>query len=239
LFGTNPVLTLERSLNAAPASSPPSTAMFAGNFTGESVWEQCALGRAHLFSGDLPKAADHLRAGLEQDPVSLWANFYYALCSSRQGNHVDAIAALSVAIGFSPKSAALYYNRAASYTALDRDVEALRDYDRALELEPTFALCALNRGMLNFKKERWREAGDDLKRALVNGADPAVTHYDLALVCVASNDTAAAIAHLHDALAFTPTHALATELLATLTRAGKRPNDSTIYQPQMSTDKLR
>jgi len=81
-------------------------------------------------------------------PQGLWPNFYQGLCAYRQGRYADAVTAYSVCIGATPQAAGYFYNRALAFVALGRNEDALRDYDQALRLDPTLALAALNRELL-------------------------------------------------------------------------------------------
>src|SRR5262249_42401283 len=119
-----------------------------------------------------------------------------------------------------PEVAGCFYNRALAYTELDRPDrdQALRDYDRALQLEPMLAVAALNRGLLHARAQRFPEALADLQRALDHGANPTAVHYHLAVVHLARKDRAAALASLQRALQHEPNHAEARKLSESLQR---------------------
>jgi len=143
-FGPSAVLEFERSAHRPGAvardSSPAPEA--------RTAWEHCALGRAFLSSGGTSAAARHLSAALALDPAGRWTNFYFGQCAYRTGRYEDAVAAFSVCIGSAPDVAASYYNRGLALGALGRDEQALRDFDRALQLDPHLADAALRRDRL-------------------------------------------------------------------------------------------
>jgi Tfp pilus assembly protein PilF len=55
------------------------------------------------------------------------------------------VASFSVAIGTAPNVASFFHHRALAYAALGKTERALQDYERALQLDPTFAAAARNR----------------------------------------------------------------------------------------------
>jgi tetratricopeptide (TPR) repeat protein len=149
LFGPSPVLDEERKLHGGPV---PDRGLFASSgvraASPVTAWEHYALGRALLRSGDLERAAEAVRRAVRLDPHGLWPNFYQGQCAFRLGRYDDAVTAYSVCIGAAPQAAGCFYNRALAYVALGRSADALRDYDQALRLDPTLALAALNRELL-------------------------------------------------------------------------------------------
>jgi serine/threonine protein kinase/Tfp pilus assembly protein PilF len=227
MFGPSAVLEHERQIHRAalgldqetgplisgPASPAPRTAR-----------EHTALGRSFLTSGDLARAAEQLAAAIVLDPAGRWPNFYSGLCAYHQRRYEDAVAAFSVCIGVSPRVAGCFYNRALAYAALGRIDEAMHDYDHALELDPTHAAAALNRGMLRFERKHFDQAIADLRLALELGADPATVHYDLAVVHLAANELTAARDNIHRALQHDPAHELARQLRDSLRQVSDAAN---------------
>ena len=130
----------------------------------------------------MKRAAAEEKQAVRLEPHGLWPNFYRGLCAYREGHYAEAALAYSVCIGAAPDAAGCFYNRALAFTALGQQAQALADYDRALQLDPKLAAAALNRGMLHYRGKRYALAAADLRHAAVLGADPALVHYDLALV---------------------------------------------------------
>ncbi len=146
LFGPSHVLDVEQALCrgenplsgtafARPQSTPPATHRSARS----PGWEHYALGRALLTAGRVAEAAEELAAARRLDPAGLWSNFYFGLCAYRLARYEDAVAAFSVCIGANPRQAGCFYNRALSFNALGRHQDAKLDFDRATELDPSFA----------------------------------------------------------------------------------------------------
>lgn len=179
LLGPSLVLDEERRFygGSAPAGKTQSRPL--------TAWEHYALGRSLLRTGMLERAAGELEQAVRLEPQGLWSNFYQGLCAYRRGRYTDAVAAHSVCIGAAPEAANCFYNRAMAFDALHCPERALRDYDQALRLDPTFADAFLNRGVLHYRAKRYDSAIADLQRAGELGSDPAVVFFDL--FCVKSN----------------------------------------------------
>jgi tetratricopeptide (TPR) repeat protein len=150
-FGPSCVLDHERQAHAA-ALGLADVAGAAGRRATEpaprTAWEHYALGRALLRAGDLARADAHFEQALGQQPQGLWPHFYKGQCAYRRQDYQDAAAAFTACVALAPDRAWCYYNRGLAYQALGRCGRALRDYDRALQLDPTLAEAAQNRGML-------------------------------------------------------------------------------------------
>jgi serine/threonine protein kinase/Flp pilus assembly protein TadD len=180
-----------------------------------------ARGRALLRSGELACAADELTRAGDLRPQDFWAHFYLGVCAYRRREYIDAVHSFGVAVALAPASAECYYNRALAYAAAGNADRALADYDRALALAPHLAAAALNRGVLHYQEGKFAEAQSDLGRALRDGAEPAAVHYNIALVCLAQDDRAAAREHLEQALSQDPGHVEARALRERL--SGQKP----------------
>jgi tetratricopeptide (TPR) repeat protein len=151
LFGPSAVLVHRRQCYAADAGLDGVAREAARRRSGlppRTAWEHFALGRSFLEAGDARQAAAHFDRALALQPDDLWPNFYKGLCSCRLGDYPDAVAAFSVCIGLAPREARCYYNRGCAYEGCGQPERARRDYDRALQLDPTLAVAALNRGRL-------------------------------------------------------------------------------------------
>jgi tetratricopeptide (TPR) repeat protein len=179
-------------------------------------WEHEALGLALLRSGSFAAASDEFRRVLDALPDEFWPNYFDGICSFRIRRYTDAEGAFRVCVALAPTSAECFYNRARARQALGQDESALRDYDRALKLDPTLAGAALNRGILHYDSGRFSEAEADLNRALTLGADPAIVYYNLALNDLARDDPGAARASIEHALRHNPEQPGARQLLERL-----------------------
>lgn len=59
-----------------------------------------------------------------------------------------------------------YALRALSFLMLDRPVEAEADCGRALEISPNYYLPYYIRGLISFRRQEWKEAGEDFSQSL-------------------------------------------------------------------------
>jgi serine/threonine protein kinase/tetratricopeptide (TPR) repeat protein len=161
------------------------------------------LGRSHLRARRFRDAALEFQRVLDRRPQNFWPNFYQGLCAYRLGEFHDAHAAFHTCIALAPNSAECYFNRARVAEALHKNDEAIRDYDRALELDSSLTAAWLNRGILSYKVGHYNDAIADLRRALRAASDATAlgqVHYTLALAYLARGDRAMALASSQEAL---------------------------------------
>jgi serine/threonine protein kinase/Tfp pilus assembly protein PilF len=224
LFGPSVVLCRRQQVLAAALGrekEAKQAAERAARLKPRSAWEEGALGRLLLHEGRLDEAAAVLTRALDQEPGAFWPNFYQAVCAARRGRSAEAASSFGVALALTPpgslRRAQCYYNRGLAREALKDDKGALHDYTDALKNDPHLASAALNRGALHYRQQRFAEALADLTRALRDGGDPALVHYDLALVHLARKDRAAALAEVDLALRANPRHVGAGQLRRRLT----------------------
>jgi tetratricopeptide (TPR) repeat protein len=182
-------------------------------------WEHYALGRALMGSNQLQSAREQLDRAVMLQPDGIWPNFYKGICSYRLKEYQDASLAFTACIALAPKVAGCFYNRALAYAAQGRSREALRDFDRAIELDNGLAVASLNRGLVHLREKNLLQAEADFVQALENGADPGHVHFDLALLNLARNDRKSAISHLQKTRRFNPGDQQAVKLLDKLQKS--------------------
>jgi serine/threonine protein kinase/Flp pilus assembly protein TadD len=219
LFGPSCVLCLEQQSHASAlgwAEEAREAARRSATLAPRTAWEHYALGRAFLREGRFAKAVAHFDTAVEMEPQNLWPYFYQGKCAVQRGRYDDAVIAFTACVALSEGSAWCYYNRGLANAGLDQPDRALRDYNHALQLDPTLAAAALNRAMLHYQLKHYVPALADLQRALDNGADPSIVHYDKALIQLADGDKAAAQSSLEQALRHDPGHNEARVLLENL-----------------------
>jgi Flp pilus assembly protein TadD len=173
VFGPSAVLSRRRQALGQPADGdapPPRTA-----------WEHYLIGRSLLRDSNLPAAAAAFERAVELRPQDFWPWFGKGRCAYYRQRAGEAVTAFTVCIVLAPDSAACYHNRALASAKTD-PAAALRDYDKALALDPQLAEAALNRGVLHLQQHRYSEADADLHLARTLGADPAAVRHNLTLV---------------------------------------------------------
>ena len=206
LLGPHPALRRERRNHSRLLGLPGSAPAGDDRQLPRTAWECTALGRSLLRSGRLEEATGVLERALGLHPQDFWLNFYQGLCTYRLENYHRALAHFHACVVLAPASPECLYNRALTLAALGQPRRALRDYDRALQLNHHFAAAALNRGLLNYQRQHYAAALAGFQKALDSGADPARAHYNLALTYLALGNRAAALAHLERALGQNPGH---------------------------------
>ncbi len=214
ICGSSPVLSRQRQAlgGVAGAERAPRTA-----------WEHYMLGRWLLRAGDVAGAAQAFDRAVDMRPQDFWPWFGKGLCAHRQ-HRSDAVTAFTVCIALAPDSAACYHNRGLALAAHGDPAGALRDYDRALQLDPRLAVTALNRAALHLQERRLDRAAADLQLALSLGANPAAVHYNWALVHQARQEPAAALASIEQALQHDPQHGPSRELALDCRSNRRKPN---------------
>lgn len=85
----------------------------------------------------------------------------------KKGNFQTVIDETSVCISEHPKLANLYSNRANAYKSLNKDELALNDYNKALEIDKTYATAYANRGNLYLKQSKFDKALKDFNAAII------------------------------------------------------------------------
>jgi tetratricopeptide (TPR) repeat protein len=186
-----------------------------------TAWEHVALGRALLHRAAYEEASLEFKKALDLEQGAFWPNFYGGVCAYRQEHYEEALAAFHACVVLATQTPECYYNRALAWAALGNIPEALRDCDRALRLDSSFAAATLNRGVLHRLNKNLTAARRDLERALMLRADSATVYYNLALVHLAENDEAAALTLVRQALQHNPRHQEAAELRDRLADKGK------------------
>jgi serine/threonine-protein kinase len=226
LFGRSLALEHQRRLlTAAPGrvGDPASKEHKRRDQTPATAWDYYLVGRSWLRAGRPDLAAPLLEQAVALQPQGFWPNFYRGVCAQRLKRYAEADKALSICMALAPQLPQSYCNRALVHVAAGRVGQALRDYERALTVEPAFAPAALNRGLLLARLRRYREADADLRRALRNGADAATVHYNLAVLQFAQNNRPAALDAVNSALEQDPTNPKARQLLHLLERGRETP----------------
>jgi serine/threonine protein kinase len=199
LCGRSPVVELARGaiVDSAGTKRADNEQFIAAAHTAH---EHLIVGR-HLFRlGDLKAAQGEFEQAIDLEPDAFWPNFYETLCAYRQEQFEQALNSAQICIALAPKRAACYYNRALCQQALQHAKLAIADYTRALVLDPTLGRANLQRGILLAAAGQANDALADFATAAEQGVDPAVAHYQAALVRVGQHDWASALVSLKRAL---------------------------------------
>jgi tetratricopeptide (TPR) repeat protein len=105
------------------------------------------LGVSLIRSGDFSKAVPVLRKALELQPDSSLNEYQLGRALVQTGSFQEALPHLEKAAALTP-SAEYYFSVATIYVRLSRDQEALKELDRALEVDPNHYRANLLRGAI-------------------------------------------------------------------------------------------
>ena len=94
------------------------------------------LGNLEIELQTYDRAIRNLSAALTRKPTDTSARIWLAVAFKSKGDSPAALAQLGKVLAREPQNALAYYERARIYSDQNRDVEALRDATRAVELKP-------------------------------------------------------------------------------------------------------
>jgi tetratricopeptide (TPR) repeat protein len=203
--GTNRVLALARDeyAQAGDVEKKPSAGGASASSTSTTpwtAWEHFAVGRSLFRAAKVEEAKEEFQQAIDMEPGSFWPNFYQMLCDYRLKQFDEAVKRAYACVALAPNRAECFYNRGLAQQALGQQSAALKDFDRALKLEPTLAVASLHRGMVFVEQRRFADATQALTDALDHGADPAQVHYQWALLHLVRQDRTAALESVQQAL---------------------------------------
>jgi len=119
-----------------------------------------------LFAYNYFKKAEHVEApGKDIARLSLSAHFFYlgnALYEQKDFENSIKVYTISLELN---EHAEAYYNRGVAYAKLGEHKRAIKDYDRAIELNPEDAEAYINRGLAYARLGEHDRAREDILRA--------------------------------------------------------------------------
>lgn len=214
-----PVLLLVVSLRTTAQETDP----LCSDLSNEQLLYQTGLARG---STDEPRAARLLGCYLERVPDDPLALAALGDVNLQLGNMDTALQIYNQLLTLEPKNAAALNGRGTVARHNGWDELAFRDFDSAVQADPTFATAYLNRGIA------WRTSGNglawqapddlvnaasDLQRAIDLGYQPLLTpRWNLALVYEASGDDAGLERILYDIIQSEPDYQPAYQKLVTV-----------------------
>lgn len=207
-----PDLTMGKTLNAEQASK-----LFAG------------VGEYYIDKDDLDSSLKSFRQALELDPKNKAAKMGLSEVLALKGNALlvedkaeTAKFFFEEAIENNPNNSAAYYGLGEVLADLDKDNEAIANYEKALSLNKDLTEIYVPLGILYYQKGDIAKADDLLSRALSHSSDSGETQYFLGLVRFAQNSNDQALAAFKKAQEIDPSYAEAYYYAGeTLTRLGK------------------
>ena len=121
------------------------------------------LGNLEIELQTYEPAKQHLAAALELKPDDAMTRIWLAVAYKSAGDPTNALAQLGKVLARDPNNALAYYERAQIYSNQDRDADALRDAEKAVELKPNpLAKIELAKALLRMPLQA--DAGESAKR---------------------------------------------------------------------------
>src|SRR5262245_15038419 len=93
--------------------------------------------------------------------AALWLSFFFYADHSAEGmkalearNYEAAVTHFSQAVAADPKNYGAHFNLALAYSLLNKDAEAIPEYEKVLELQPGLYEAELNLGILLLRQKQ-------------------------------------------------------------------------------------
>ncbi len=125
-----------------------------------------------------------------RDTNKLFGNFYYTLGTqlAARGQIASAETMLSKAATLMPANQFVHMNYGIVLEALQKNKEALAEYQTAIKLDPKMVQAYYSMGLLQDKMGQIDAGVDSLKKALVLEPDNSFINYDLGVLYAKKND---------------------------------------------------
>ena len=88
------------------------------------------------------------------------------LNDAQAGYHFESINNYSLMLNDNPSNANVYFCRGVDFMVLQDLTEALQDFDRAIDLDPNFAIAYFNRAVVRYKQLEINNYGDENRESL-------------------------------------------------------------------------
>ncbi len=126
-----------------------------------------AYGNTHLRQYQL--ARNDYQTFLQLSPLHMEARLGLAMVNEKMGRRTDALDQYNQLVEMFRDSAVCYAARAAFEMTIDQTETALYDWGEAIRLEPRNADYVVTKVDLLMKLNRWKEAREELEKALQRG----------------------------------------------------------------------
>jgi tetratricopeptide (TPR) repeat protein len=144
-----------------------------------------SLARLHLNSGDTTAALNTITTGKEFNETDKTLINMELDIFLKQGRSKELIEKLSVAIADDPGNTIYYFARAISFEGLNETEKAAADYDKILEIDPTYYDAAYNKGVMYLGKvaKIVDELDGEYKPSIIEKKEAEIyVQYELAIV---------------------------------------------------------
>ena len=144
-----------------------------------------SLARIHLNVGDTTAALKTIATGKEYNETDKTLINMELDIFLKQGRSKELIEKLSIAIADDPGNTIYYFARAISYEGLNDTEKAAADYDKILEIDPTYYDAAYNKGVMYLGKvaKIVEELDGEYKPSIIEKKETEIyAQYELAIV---------------------------------------------------------
>ncbi|XP_019573938.2 tetratricopeptide repeat protein 6 [Rhinolophus sinicus] len=124
-----------------------------------------SLGYNLQAQGKFQKAWNHFTIAIEVDPKSYLAYEGRAMVCLQMGDNFAAIQDINTAIKINT-TAEFLTNRGVTYEFMGQQQNAMKDYQAAISLNPTYSLAYYNAGNVYFRHRQYSQASDYFSKAL-------------------------------------------------------------------------
>ena len=187
---------------------------------------------------DRENSINFFREATELDPRNIKAKEGLSDAIAAKGNDylqkdqaASARAFFQEALKFDPNNAAAYFGLGDAFSALDKEIEAVANYENALKADGALTEIFVPLGILYFQRGEIAKADEMLTRALARSGGTAETQLFLGMIRMSQNRNAEALAAFEKAKILDPSVSEASyQLGEVLTRLGRNNEAVPEYQ---------
>lgn len=144
-------------------------------------------------------------------------------CAAEQGDTAQAHRELDKAVALTPRDPVVLNSRAFYVHAMNgRHAAAIKDYDRAIKLNPNYSYAFNNRGWSRYRNGDREGALKDINKARSRKVFNPFIYRNLGLIALGSGDTTRACTHFRTALEYGFTEKHGPEVLELMDKACKQ-----------------
>ncbi|HUR99661.1 MAG TPA: tetratricopeptide repeat protein [Pyrinomonadaceae bacterium] len=172
------------------------------------------VGEFYMEKDEFPRAQDFFREANQLDPNNTRAQGGLSEALALEGNDVLVKGNVTVArqkfeeaLKYNPKNSPAYFGLAEVFAELDKDPEAIINYEKALANDKDLTEIYVPLGILYYQRGEIAKSEDLLQKALTISPNDAQTQYFLGLIRYSQNNNPEALTAFNKAKTLDPTNA--------------------------------